>query len=110
MSEPKRSQAFNLGRPPAVARREQLPPPTSSPSLTVYKSRKNPLKPVELPLEAFARGAHIVQSVDLEDSTPKFWLRVRDNHVSIMRRPIENEHSVVDLELPQDICGVGVSV
>ncbi|KAF8526113.1 hypothetical protein JB92DRAFT_1180766 [Gautieria morchelliformis] len=108
-SAPKGSQAYNLGKPPGSARRGQQPQSPDSPSLTRYKTINDNNKDIFIPLEAYVCGSHIVESVNSEDATPRYWLRVRDAHVSILCSPIESNREVVNLELGRDICNVTVS-
>jgi hypothetical protein len=106
---PKASQAYNLGKPPGSTRRGQQPQSPDSPSLTRYKTSNDHNKDIFIPLEAYACGSHIVESVDSDEPNPRYWLRVRDARVSILHSPIENNHEIVNLELRRDICNVRVS-
>ena len=109
VSVTKKPHASDLGNPPSSARRDQLPRSPAPPSLTTYKTTNTRHMGIMFPLEAYAFGPKIFESVNPEEPIPKLWVRIQDIHVFIVEAPIESGHVLLDLELGRDIRNAQVS-
>jgi len=113
LSGPTSANTHNLGKPPALASRKKNTQPGID-SIAIAPSGFRSLdKDLEneqefwLPIEVWALGTRVIESVTSEDPQPQHWFCVRGKKISVLSHPIEQTNSMCEFEL-EDIINLEV--
>jgi hypothetical protein len=86
---------------PVAHRIGKQPGPVAT--LMAVEEASKPEENFVLPIQIWALGTHVVESITSDDPQPQYWLRVCGKYVSVLSAPIAKGTSVVEFELGHDI-------